>query len=253
MIGPLLADVLADIITTPEGGGVRLSLGLSLGAVRAPVSPPPPPAEFPAPVAYWPLDGDGADATGGADLTPSFGSASYQAGQYGQGLASGPSLRRTPQDALAGAINGTYSLSFWFKVAGGVGSAEMSVYDAAWASRHVGIVATFNPGGVPFPPPTAVLQVYADNMGTTANVGAVADGWHHAAVIVAGGNARAYLDGSLKATVDVSGVVATFDADGYVVLSGSGDDAAVWDVALTADQVAELAAGTQTVAQIAGL
>ena len=38
------ADVIADIITTPEGGGVRLSLGLSLGAVRAPASPPPPPA-----------------------------------------------------------------------------------------------------------------------------------------------------------------------------------------------------------------
>lgn len=39
------ADVLADIITTPEGGGVfGLKIGLSLGAVRAPASPPPPPA-----------------------------------------------------------------------------------------------------------------------------------------------------------------------------------------------------------------
>lgn len=258
------ADLLAEVITTPEGGAVRFGLSLSLGAVRAPVSPPPP--SFPAPVAYWPFDGDLLDATGnGRALTGPGGGATFGVGKFGQGVAN-ENNSRSGQPWITGTLAGAaWSLAFWYKtIAGSTGIVvEAMVYG------EFGNTIIHLKGGVAAVYPNQRAEVvYGGFMTVQGPSSAGDDGWHHVCAVGEVGVVRLYVDGVSAGTVDRTGAFGSFADSGSAGLRADGepevgggaghaaapmDELAIWNVALTADQVAALAAGTQTIAQLAGL
>lgn len=248
------ADLLADIILTPEGGGMfGLKIGLSLGAVRPPAGPPtpptPPPGVVPAAAAHWKFDSNRNDASGnGRHLTG--GAATYAAGKYGQCIKSNSSY--TGAAVLPGGAGAAYTLAGWFqRPAGGNLAGDISLQNGS--GQSVAMVA----GTANFVPGSGFVNQFVFTVGSAAQVvtpADVADGWHHLALVVYQGWASGYVDGTLAVTFDVSAEAVTDDAATVVgSVGGQGlDDAVAVAGALTAANVAAVYAAAGDYATVVG-
>lgn len=224
----------ADIEVTP----MNLGLGLAITAVRPPVSPPP--AGFPAPVGYWPFDSALTDASGnGHHLTGA--SATYAAAKFGQGVQTNGTAAAS-QTLLSGPVGaGPWSLAFWAPKPGMFQGTQVQLtYANASSAVVLQVSGSFSGVG-------ASGQVIRKNGSITAVsvTPTLADGQHHFALVNDGTTLTLYIDGAAVGTANPAGVTDAFEAFGQVAANTNFvtlDDAAVWDVALTAEQVAAVAA-----------
>lgn len=188
--------------------------------------PPPPPPSFPNPAALYRLDGDGLDASGnGLNLG---GTGTYGPGKFGDALTDG-TLFLFDGYGLSGSLAGSWSLSGWFDAVGEPGAVILQDADENAAiniSAVDGVIGfTIDEAG----------ENLADSFPVTA-------GWHHFAIVSASGEVSCYLDGAEVYSGSLSGTLTTF---GLTLSLGSSDDVALVSSALTAEQVAYLAAGNQ--------
>lgn len=189
---------------------------------------------IPAPVVYWKFDGDATDSSGnGADWS---GAVTTAAGKFGDAYSEG-FLDRTG-DILEGVDVGTgpYTVAHWLKSDGG--SFGILTVDAGKFQIAFGAA------------PNYIYTVVFNGAESLYREDPVGDdgGWHHAAVTVEDGTATLYIDGVSAASIAVT-PGDTFAADDAWSLFNGGpvemlDDLTFWDVALSPEQVAAIAAGT---------
>ena len=198
-------------------------------------------------VAYWPFNSApalGTDAAGGSVLTAT-GAAFTASGKFGGGLAlsgAGQFLAGTVNNLPVG--NSTYTQSAWIKpnVLGGQGIVGWGNYGAA---RQVNAFRLFDSGNG-FRHYWWGADLDATGLATVLNNGT----WHHVATTYDGTNRRIYLNG-VQVAADVPGVNAATAANFRIgstnnaeYFNGTIDDVALYNNALTAAEVASLAAGS---------
>jgi hypothetical protein len=231
-----------ETLTLPDGTevDVRISVFSSVAAVRPPLPPPPPPPSFPAPVGYWKFNDTLADASGnGRDLSGS--SVAYESGKYGQGASSlvGGGMFRANDIISVNNVSGPYTVCGWFKLAA-------SPPRGATVGMQLGSNNLFSVGR----DTSSSYAVFVSPSGFNGYVQSGADagaGWHHVAVTVSGAVAKLYVDGSQAGSVslNLSGNTMSESATLRINCMAAGDavdDVAVFDVALTAGQIATIAA-----------
>lgn len=244
-----MIDLGTDTLTLPDGTevDVKLGIGLSITAIRPPASPPPPPPappSVPVPAGYWKFDGNPNDSSGnGRNLSTGF--SSYPAGKFGQCGAG--AFDRTSQDVLSGAVASVdCTVSLWVKLITN-GSFNLNIRTPDFLTNALNISVG-----------QSIAAVSTDNMGVQIfseifNTPIPDNVWTHFALVLDSGTARLYMDGVLLNTADVSGVSSVFGTgqDFAVFVSDvAADDFAVFGAALSGAQVAGIAAGTHTVAQL---
>lgn len=197
------------------------------------------------PVGYYPFDGNLNDSSGNdKDLTNN--SANYtNQGKFGSGSFGANALQNgggllSNQDLInQNAGSGTYSISFWV-YRNGTEAATTSVRFYKTSAFYDSLAITFNnASGVV----TADWRVNFTSQETIVSGALISDTWHHIALVVDGGTATLYVDGS---SVDSSSSLPTDDTldTGYeIYFTGSPaylDDAAIIDGVLTADDITYL-------------
>ncbi len=209
-------------------------------------------------LSYWPFNGDAA-ATRGSEgsFVGAVVAAADRLGVAGGALAfsGGSHVSVAGGGGLNGAASGTISLwAKWNAVTqdadccGGYG-AILSRQGNGLFSNNILSLSTSNPG-------TAKL-VWRQN-GTNALIAGtttVGTGWRHIAVTFTPSGSTLYVGGVAQGSAvggvldDGAGVplsIGAWSGDGAGFMSGALDDVAVWDQALSAGQIAELAASTKT-------
>ena len=198
-------------------------------------------------VAYWPFNDSGTlgtDAAGGTVLTASGGSAYTASGKSGGGLSlngSAQFLTGTVNNLPVG--NSSYTQAAWFKpaVLGARGIVGWGNYGAA---RQVNALRLFDSGNG--------FRHYwwaADLDATGLSTNLLNGNWHHVATTYDGTTRRIYLNGAQVAqdTPGANGATAGNFRIGSTnngeYFSGTLDDVAIYNNALSAAQVQALAAG----------
>lgn len=244
-----------ETLPLPGGGEVDVIIGVtaSLLAYRPPPGGGgPTPQTVPAPVAYWPFDGDANDDSGNNwHLTPA--NVSYVAGQFGQGASlagffSGD-LRTYWGGILSGDTAGTYTIAFWGEITG-ASAGTVSITDGFGTA-----VIRFDIDRADFDVSNGV-HLEAAGVGMDRFFGATS-GWHHVALVVSAGSAQLYLDGVASGPPQaVFPETLYFNPMGELILqapqSGAAkyDDMAIWSSALTPEQVLWMAVGGSPVADL---
>ena len=205
--------------------------------------------DLPAPVAHWRFDGDADDAAGSSDGT-AVGGAAFAANGEGEGVGShalsldgvddhvdlGSHVSNFPLGDAARTVTG------WFHADAGAQGQSFFSYGPNVAGQRFSIAADRT---------QVVVGVSGHGWGVTGLD--LADGWHHVAVSYAGGDSddiSIYLDGALQSASTQAGSPQGLDtrsgpaAIGRSVsgthYTGSIDDVRIYDVALSAEQVAAL-------------
>lgn len=225
--------------------------GLSglLGLMRVAVVSPSPPS-FPAPAALYRLDGDGQDASGnGLDLAVvgAF-SGAYSGGRFGSAFGNGGSLGylRSGSVVISGGLGETaLTLCGWFW--GDISDNQGSVVDVIIGSEDQILTLGLNSGSGDMAPRFTAPGSSVSHTAAAVSLAA----WHHLALVLPGdGSWEMFVDGSSVATG--TGLTADPIDDGKLELligdaggDGLADDIAVVSAALTAEQIAYLAAGHQ--------
>ena len=233
-----------------------LSVTLTVTAVDEPPPPPPPPpatsVSIPAPVSHWRFDGDADDAAGTRDGTASNGASFTTNASIGSHALSldgiddhvelSTHVSRMPLGNAARSITG------WFRADAGNQGQTFFSYGPNEARKRFSIAADRT---------QAVVGVsgYASGV-RNLNLDA---GWHHIAVIYAGGDAKdlsIYLNGVLQSAELLGGFRRTLDtrpgpaaigrsADGTRHYGGDIDDVRLYNYALSAEQVGAIAGRKQ--------
>lgn len=233
---------------------VQIGLSLSITAMRPPVSPPPPPS-FPAPVGYWKFDNNLDDSSGnGYTLTDP--SATYGTGKFNEGYT-GAGAQINAQTILdCNSASGPYTISYWTKVPNL--EVLLASSNAAFVPAGMGNGLTVVANTVPsFPEFTAITAFDSDGINLNDFTFPGGDGdWHNVAFCADSGNVTLYVDGAAVANApSVTSSTTLNNSLNFLVSNQDAiiDELAVWNVALTPTEIASIAAGTQTIAQLAGL
>jgi hypothetical protein len=202
-------------------------------------------------IGYWPFnEGSGAttaDASGnGYTGTLSNPSPQWVAGRYGDALnfASGGDVTLS----TAGTVSGSFTVSAWVNMQS-MTTPSMVLITTRQPSDHgfdIQVNATGLHGDIG--DGTSWLTTSAD-----ANTASLVGGWHFITYVVTPSGYSIYLDGASVGSGSFSGTPLVIDANhtplvGYAFL-GSIDDLRIYDRALSASEIAALAAGQLSQAQ----
>ena len=245
-----------------------LSATLPVTAVDEPPPPPPPPpppatsASIPAPVAHWQFDGNADDAAGTRDGTASNGASFTTDAHIGSHALSldgvDDYVDLTAHVSSLPRGNAARSITGWFRADAGNQGQTFFSYGPNETRKRFSIAADRT---------QAVVGVSGYSWGVK-NLN-LDDGWHHIAVIYAGGEAKEfsiYLNGVLQPSGLLGGFRRTLDtrtgpaaigqsADGTKHYGGDIDDVRLYIVALSAEQVQAIAnqkTGTEATAATPG-
>ena len=216
-------------------------------------------------VGYYPLDGDFNDASGNGNDGTLFGGATYEATTPDALTGSTMSVQFDGAAGTYGSINHgmgglaitkspIHSVSMWVL---GVGTAQADdrVFSEGMTTNNNPLfnVGTKNDGA------DGTVDFFFRNGGSTGHLFSTAEpfdgSWHHLAWVGDGGVVSLYVDGEFDTTFDY----ASLDNDGFAPdtttiggilrgadccnFTGNIDDVAIWDNALSADQIRALASG----------
>ena len=219
------------------------------------------------PIAQWMFDGDAMDATGNGHDANALGEVEYVGGAADMDgiddafqVPDKPDLN--PSDAITIA-------AWWnavdFRGAGNNGLVDkgFTSHEAPFYQYHLGVTGTeYGTGESRFDFWVAVSPTPDDDPSDDRTVATGYKGWtagqvYHLVGTYDGSEVRLYVNGALEASTAASGSIADYgqdlfiarftniDQDGVAYLPGAIDEVAIWDRALSADEIAELySAGT---------
>lgn len=178
---------------------------------------------------YYRFENDLTDSSGNGNTLPQYsGTANYTTGKLNQGVTSDGV---TNQLYLTGLLSGSGDFSFAGWIYPDALGTELDIYDT---SESVAISVSFQ---IILDTATPIVTESA----STPIVGSPLSksNWYHVCVIVTGGDKSLYIDGALI------GTVATGLSDPYALYivtdtTNVMDEIAVWERALTTEEVAEL-------------
>ena len=209
-------------------------------------------------VSYWPFNGD-ATATTGTDGTFS-GAVSAAADRNGtaNGALAFNGAAQFVSVPGGGGLNGAASgtISLWAKWNAAFQDADCCGGFGAVLARQNNGVFSNNILSLSTSNPATARLVWRQNGATPLITGStiVGTAWRHIAVTFSPGGSTLYLNGVAQGTATGGALndgsaaplsIGAWAGDGAGFMNGTLDDVAVWDQALTAAQIAELAASTK--------
>jgi len=193
-----------------------------------------PVATIPNPRAYYPFEGSTVDWSGNGHDLGSLVSIAYATGKFGQCLTNGQGERQNQTILDCGLQDGPYSIQFWFRYPSGSTGPFVRIYDVPALPRILELL-TWSTG----------IRVNIDTTleGTSQQfngAATVADSeWHHLVLTVEDAACLVYLDGEVLIS-DTIVSTSQINTDMSFLVSTTGDDIddyAIWDAALTPEQV----------------
>jgi hypothetical protein len=188
-------------------------------------TPAAPAAGIPAPSYYWKFNDNLTASKGGVVLAGDDG---YDAGKYGSALVGEADVGSGGVPAFAGAHNGEWAVSFWFRKPQ-LGSEVVVKQVSSGALDEIRLTIDYD-AGPEFQRAQMLVGMAAytsDNIGEFTN-----PNMSHAGFIASGGLLTLYVNGAEVISLDISGEGGTFDVAGTfgVTVAGFGriDDLAVW-------------------------
>ena len=217
-------------------------------------------------VGYWKLDGDFTDSSGNGNDGELFGGSSYS-DSVPDTLGNGQSVAFDGTVGTYGSINHgeggiaittvpSYTVSMWVQADGTIDNADDRIFSEAMSTNNNPLfnMGTKNNGS------DGTVDLYVRNGGDTGHQfsnGEAFDGtWHHVAWVDNDGILDLYIDGVFDKQFDHS-VIGAFTPDTTTIggilrgsdccnFTGNIDDLAIWDEALSEDDIAALASGAMT-------